>query len=131
MNEAYIHHTGISVSDIEKSLKWYSCYFNTSLVKTFEKKEFQIKGALVKIGNGFLELIQPDNPVSSLYTGNIIPNSLQPLRTNHIALSIADVVKAFNKFKEEGMTISALIDNRFFFCRDPDGTLIEVRQIEN
>lgn len=50
MQELRMEHFGISVTDIEESIRWYRDVFGFEVVKQFEKPDLQIKGAVMKKG---------------------------------------------------------------------------------
>ena len=129
MTEYGFEHFGISVSFLERSIKWYETNFGCTLVRKFEKEGFGIKGASLKLGNDLLEILEPYIPDRAPCAGNDIVSRLQKTGSNHIALQVDDVRGAFESLSANKVAlVTDLIDNRYFFCLDPDETLIEVRQ---
>jgi catechol 2,3-dioxygenase-like lactoylglutathione lyase family enzyme len=122
-------HTGISVYDLDRSVAWYTKKLGFQEIKRFEKPDLEIKGAALKCGDCILEILQPDTPQLILGGENTLAGSLRKTGNNHFAISVDDAKSLFSEFKEKEINlVSDLQDNKFFFCRDPDGTLIEVKQ---
>ncbi len=123
-------HTGISVTDIDRTVAWYAARFGFKETKRFVKPELEIRGAVMALGNAVLEILQPDSPTHAQQGCHTLAQHLRKLGANHIAIGVSDITECFEKFKADNVDlISELIDSRFFFCKDPDGTLIEVRHI--
>ncbi len=129
MPEYGFEHFGISVTSLDRSVTWYETNFGFTLVKEFEKEEFCIKGASLQLGNDFLEVLEPYSPDAAAGSGTDLVTQLQRTGANHLALQVDDVKAAFEELSRNGVPlVTDLIDNRYFFCLDPDETLIEVRQ---
>ena len=48
---------------------------------------------------------------------------------NHFSIKVDDIKTLYNEFKNKKIdVVTELMDNRLFFCKDPDGSLIEVKQ---
>jgi len=123
-----IIHIGICVSDLDRSVNWYSKWFGFREVKRFEKAEFEIQGALISLGEQSIEILAPQRPIEKDSSGSGIVETLRPMGINHIAINVADIEILYAKFREAGvMLITDLIGGRFFFCKDPDGTVLEIR----
>jgi catechol 2,3-dioxygenase-like lactoylglutathione lyase family enzyme len=129
MKNLKIVHFGISVADLEMSISWYKEMFDFEEVKQFEKPEMEIKGALLQRQDCHLEILQPDVPKTVPSEGGSLVEELRRAGANHFAVSVEDVQMVYEYFKSKNVNlVTALVDQRFFFCKDPDGTLIEVRQ---
>ena len=130
MSSFEIAHMGISVSQLDRAVKWYGDYFGFKEVKRFERTEFAVKGALLQLGTGFLELLAPKSPAPNFNIGKPLYIMLQKVGANHMALQVDDIQACYDDFKKcnsVGM-VTGLVDGRLFFCTDPDGTVIEVKQ---
>jgi catechol 2,3-dioxygenase-like lactoylglutathione lyase family enzyme len=126
---AQLQHCGISVADIDRAIAWYSRYFDAQVAKRFEKPELEIRGALLDIGGGLLEILAPFMPAARSYAGASTVGELRLLGANHLAIAVDDVAECMQRLHHSGgEAVYELIDGRFFFCKDPDGTLVEVRQ---
>ncbi|HDY89878.1 MAG TPA: VOC family protein [bacterium] len=88
----------------------------------------------MKLGNSFFEILQPystlgDQPSSIKLKKETLETLLQKIGANHIALNVDDIESSYNKLKENNVEfVTELLDSKYFFCTDPDGILIEVRQ---
>lgn len=122
-------HVGICVEDLQKTIAWYHQYFGFEVVKEFEKAELEFKGVTLKSGESVLEMLAPYHPEKMHAQASNLPQALRSIGTNHFAVAIERIDETYNKMKSAGAgLITDLMDGRFFFVRDPDGTLIEVRK---
>lgn len=133
MNENRIEHFGISVRDMEKSVQWYKDNFGFEEIRRFDKPDLAVKGVTLKLGDSFLELLQPHYPVNQEEKPTSRENSLKKLLqktgSSHLALTVDDISSVYRKLKENKVKlITELLESRYFFCQDPDNILIEVRQ---
>jgi catechol 2,3-dioxygenase-like lactoylglutathione lyase family enzyme len=123
-----MEHFGISVVDIDRSVRWYRDVFGFQVVKQFEKPDLQIKGATMKRGDFSLEILQPYLPKALPAEDNSLVVLLRRIGANHFAVGADDVNAFYNELKSKKVElVTELMEQRFFFCKDPDGTLIEVR----
>lgn len=121
-------HFGICVRDLDATVKWYRKHLGFSEVKRFERPEIEIQGALLSLPGGFLEILSPLHPAMAAREGLLV-HQLQKLGANHFALAVANVKATFRKMKSLPLPYqSELVDGKFFFCKDPEGTLIEIKQ---
>ncbi len=126
-----MEHFGISVRDIENSIKWYKENFGFELTREFDKPDLEITGATIKLGDIILEILQPYSPKTFTTKDNSLITLLQKLGANHFALSVGDITSVYQKLKRNKVKfVTELIDNKMFFCQDPDDTLIEIRQMK-
>ncbi len=129
MLEYKIEHTGITVNDLEKSINWYKNNFGFEEVKRFEKPSLKLRGASLKLGENFLEIICPYDFNSDFANKrtNVI-DALSAGGINHLALSVDNIEDSYKKLGESGAElISDLIESRYFFCRDLDGVVLEIK----
>jgi catechol 2,3-dioxygenase-like lactoylglutathione lyase family enzyme len=129
MPEYRIEHAGLTVSDIDRAVDWYVANFGFEVIRRFDKPELEIVGASLKLGGDQLEILQPVGPVAEPDVSGPLTACLRRGGANHIALNVDDVARAYESLRANGVEfITDLLESRFFFCRDPFGTLIEVRQ---
>ena len=129
MPEYRMEHAGVTVSDLDEAVAWYAASFGFEETRRFEKAELQIKGATLQLGDGVLELLEPYDPESDPRAGGSLEALLARVGANHFALNVDDVSVAYEKLRgERAELVTELLEEKFFFCRDPFGTLIEVRQ---
>ncbi|MEK6646267.1 MAG: VOC family protein [Candidatus Firestonebacteria bacterium] len=132
MSEAKFEHIGLTVRDIEKAIGWYKDNFGIEEIKRFDKPDLELKGAVIKLGDFLIEFLQPyttsmENQKSN--TKNQICEILHEIKLVHFSLSVADINSTYRKLKENNIEfITEIFDSRYFFCKDPDGFLIEVKQ---
>ncbi|MBN8219171.1 MAG: VOC family protein [Spirochaetes bacterium] len=121
-------HFGICVRDLDATVKWYRKHLGFTEVKRFERAELEIQGALLSLPGGFIEVLSPLHPAMAAREGLLV-HQLQKLGANHFAVAVDDVKAAFRRMKALPLPYqSELVDGRFFFCKDPEGTLIEIKQ---
>lgn len=125
-------HVGISVSDMERSLKWYEENLGFSLVK--DDGYIPPLGARVCFveRDGFqIELFQYDQP-KPLPKGRLLPNTdLQTVGTKHVAFGVTDMEAVKAQLTANEVEIAhevAMGGDHVLFIRDCNGVLIELIQ---
>ena len=122
-------HTGIIISNLTRSVKWYVNYFGFKEIKRFDKPELEIKGATLQLNSYFLELIEPRIKQNRDNKEEPLEKLLQKVNTSHIALSTDNIQKSYLNLEENKVKmVTKIIENKFFFIKDPDGVLIEIRK---
>jgi catechol 2,3-dioxygenase-like lactoylglutathione lyase family enzyme len=122
-------HIAVSTADLDRALKWYRDFFGFEEIKRFEKQEFEIKGATIANGRTMIEVLMPYKLAKNPTRPSSLAQALRAQGLNHIALNTEDINGCFEKLKTAGeCLVTELIGGRFFFCCDPDGTLIEIKQ---
>jgi catechol 2,3-dioxygenase-like lactoylglutathione lyase family enzyme len=126
---AHLHHAGISVGDLNRTVAWYGAYFDARETKRFEKQELEIVAAVLELESGTIEVLAPYTPTPAHGTEHSLVEVLRPMGANHLAIAVRDLARIYEKMTAAGETVvTELVDGRFFFCKDPDGTLLEVKQ---
>lgn len=121
-------HIGVSVANIDRSIRWYRNVLGVAVTKQFEKQEFQIKGASLTNGQITIELIQPRHLKNKPPLADTLAEILQDQGLNHIAFSVDDIDACYKTIDaSEGQCLTPVIAGRFFFCCDPDGSLMEIK----
>ena len=127
-----LEHVAISVSDIERTAQWYQANFGFEEVARSDKPKLAVKVALMRLGDGLLEIFEPYEPKPLPAGESTLASSLQRLGTKHMALAVDDVALACDRLKANGVEIEIDIiegtTSKYLFCKDPDGILIEVIQ---
>ncbi len=126
-------HTGISVKDMEASLKWYEEVLG--FVKYKDNYAPPLKARICFIKNDVLdyeiELFQYDEP-KAIPQERLLPNSdLQTIGTKHVALETDDMKALKERFVSQNVDIAhevTMEGESVMFIRDPDGVLIEFIQ---
>lgn len=123
-------HTGLSVADLERSLQWYGLHFGATATKRFEKPDLEIRGAVIAFEGGNVELLEVRRPRKlDRATGSLV-EELRTIGTNHVALGVADCGGCRERLVQSGCEmVTPLLGGTMFFCKDPDGTLLEVKQV--
>jgi glyoxylase I family protein len=139
---ALIRHIGVTITDVERSLKFYvdalgfkihkiadesgECIDNFSKLKDIDVKTIK----MVDPNNNILELLHyrshPEKP------HNNRERRLSEIGCSHFALTVEDLDGLYERLIGQGIEFNYPIqrspDNRvkIAFCQDPDGTYIEL-----
>jgi catechol 2,3-dioxygenase-like lactoylglutathione lyase family enzyme len=126
--EYNIAHFGIKVSNLENSIDFYKNNFGFEEIKKSDKPDLELKLASLQLEGSYLELIQPYYPkMRVVFRSGLSVKELLQKSTSHIALNVNDLSSAYKKLKENNAELTEF-NEKFFFCLDPDGFLIEIRQ---
>ena len=124
-------HAGISVLDMEESVKWYEENLGFRLVKEEYAEPLHAKICFVERDGFQLELFRYDDP-KPIPKERLMPNSdLQTAGTKHIAFQTDDMDALKERFVKNGVDIAHEVrmgGDAVMFVRDPSGTLIEFIQ---
>jgi len=124
-----VAHIGISVVNLDEAVNWYEGNFGAQEVKRTYKDDLGLTIALLELGNLHLELLQPDRPEQTTRIKGTLKELLQRVGDSHIALTVSDIKGVYEKLRSNGAElVTGLVEERLFFCRDPNGVLIEVKQ---
>lgn len=125
-----LQHVGISVADLDRSVRWYSDFFGFTETKRFRKDEFEVTAAVLQLGPVTLEILSPFRPEIPAPRPGSLVSHLRKIGANHLAIGVSDVTGCYERMSKAGCSlITELIDGRFFFCADPDGTVLEIRRL--
>lgn len=132
-----IHHSEITVKDLNKSVEFYQKTLGLTLAGKIEQHVTQegglqgakMKIALLQVGEGTLELIQYLNPKGKEAGLNPWDGGAQ-----HVAFEVVDIRKMYDDLKEKGVNFLSPpidykekdIDATWTYFKDPDGGLIEL-----
>ena len=128
--EAYF--SALIVSDIEKSIDWYSKNLGFELLNKNESKEFEYKQANLKRGGVLIELIELGSAVSPEI---VIPNYTAKTRVKgffKVGFLIADFdqwIEELTKLKVEfhgSVVKSNETGKKMVIIKDPDGNRIQL-----
>lgn len=126
---ARLDHVGVVVADLDAAVAWYHDHFGAEQVRRFERADFGIRAASLRLGDAALEFIQPAAAPPATPPGNWPGGFFAPAGTHHLAIAVDDAAALFDSIGQTGaQVLTGLIEGRFFFCRDPFGTLLEIRQ---
>ncbi len=132
-NITKVLHVGISVSDMERALKWYGevLGFN-ELLKDDYVPPLGARICFIRGCGGFeIELFKYDAP-KAIPADRLTPNSdLQTIGTKHAAFEVDDMLALKAHVLSCGVDIAhevTMDGEAVMFIRDPDGVLIELIQ---
>ena len=124
-------HVGISVGDMEASLKWYKDNLGFELIKDDYIPPLGARICFIRNGDFDLELFKYDDP-KPLPADRLTPNTdLQTIGTKHVAFEVADMAALKAKFLANGVDIAhetVMEGNFVMFVRDNSGVIIEFIQ---
>ena len=132
-NIVKVLHTGISVSDMERSLKWYKEILGfAEVLKDDYVPPLGARICFIRGCGGYeIELFQYDAP-KPIPEDRRVPNTdLQTIGTKHVAFQTDDMAafKALCLAKDVDIAHEVTMDGEsVMFIRDPDGVLVEVIQ---
>ncbi len=140
-----VHHAGLTVSDVRKSIDFYCEVLGAKLLYTrFSQEGWDVEGvsravgvpgavlesAKLAVGGDIVELIQY-TPAGKLYDGR---NNDVGIR--HLAFQVADVQEAYEELSSKGVRFNSppheikqegpQKGSRFCYFSDPDGIQLEL-----
>lgn len=124
-------HVGISISNMENTLRWYRENLGFELVKDSYAPPLQARVCFVRKDDFELEFFEYDNP-NPIPEDRLMPDSdLQTVGTKHVAFETDDMDALKEKLLSNGVDIAYEVmmeGNRVMFVRDNSGVLIEFIQ---
>ncbi len=127
--EARLEHVGVVVADLDAAVAWYRDRFGAAEVRRFERADFGIWAATLRLGDDSLEFIQPSAAPPAGPPGQWPLGFFRPAGAHHLAIAVDDVDEFHRTIAATGAeALTDVIEGRFFFCRDPFGTLLEIRR---
>jgi len=124
------HHLGISVPDLEASIKWYKEMLGFSLEKRMEIKELNAQIAFLYNGYFRIELFEVTG-AESLQEERRHPDlDLKTHGIKHLAYEVENVSVFIGELKKCGvdiaMDVNKMENKEMAFIRDNSGNLIEI-----
>jgi catechol 2,3-dioxygenase-like lactoylglutathione lyase family enzyme len=137
-----LHHMGIAVSDLDRSVAFYADVFGIEVDSTFEvsaqhalrvaRVDADCRGAILRLPNAALELLE-------FAATDARPYELRncDVGAAHPCLEVEDIDAAYARLQARGADCftpplpiddGALAGYRWFYFRDPDGLLVELFQ---
>ena len=141
---AKLRHTGIVVTDIEKSIRFYREYFGFEIQKDMVESGAYIdnfcsmkdvKVRTVKMISENESMIELLHFVSHPQKKN--NNQINDIGCSHIALTIKNLDELYDTMKSEGIVFNCVPQippdglAKVTFCKDPDGVFIELVEERN
>lgn len=140
MNSPGVHHTGITVSDLDRSVAFYESLGFEQLERTEEEgaeveEGLGVAGAKLRVAmlkspnGGLLELLEYERPDES---PAVLPNN--GIGAAHICLEVDDVDAAVAELRARGVRfLSDPITHesgiRWVYAKDPDGITAELLEV--
>jgi len=134
-----IHHTGITVWDLDASIAFYNKIFgfehvggcDLSVEAEGEMKGVRIKIAFLRAGEDSVELLEYLQPKTD---EDVEQNPWQP-GAQHVSFKVSDIWDIYERNKDEVHFMSAPIhyksegiDTTWVYLKDPNGTLLELSE---
>jgi|TARA_B100002003_G_C13705830_1_gene354574 catechol 2,3-dioxygenase-like lactoylglutathione lyase family enzyme len=120
------HHIGISVRDLEKSIKFYKDNFGFKEINRFSKEEWDGEAAVLELDGFILEIFGFNDYIK----GKDDTSNLKVTGLNHFAFRVDGVDEKYKELKEKGIDISKPQKGttiiKYCFLRDPDNISIEL-----
>ena len=143
MTTAYgeVHHVGLTVKDIDRSLAFYEKMFGVTplfvnsasgdeLSTSLGVPDAKLRFAFLQFGDGVVELLSYDNPRKESFTRRNCD-----VGSAHVCIHVDDIRSAYEELKEkdaEFFSEPLRIDGgpldgcSFVYLRDPDGITLEL-----
>ena len=132
MAQYQLEHIAISVSDLDRAVAWYGRNFGFEQLAKGDKPGLRVRVALMRRGDRMLEIFEPYDPLPMPEGESGLHTSLQRLGAKHMALVVDDITAAYHQLSGNGVEMETeVVEGRtseYFFCKDPDGILIEIIQ---
>jgi len=125
------HHGGISVPDLEASIRWFAAVLDFEVERRFEIPAIPAKVAMLRRGELRMELFEVPG-AAPLPPQRREPNTDVHIHGNkHVAFAVADVDSFAKELRSRGADIVFVAHHPFgstLFIRDNAGNLIEFVQ---
>jgi methylmalonyl-CoA/ethylmalonyl-CoA epimerase len=126
------HHVGLSVPDLEASIKWYQDKLGFKTEKRLFIEQIPAKTAFMINGNFRLELFEVAGAARLPEARRSPDQDLKTHGTKHLSLGVKDVRKILDILKNRGVDVameSAVEGKPMAFIRDNCGNLIEINEV--
>ena len=138
-----VHHVGITVRDLEKSLEWYERVFDVKrefiaegtgpeLARAVGVPDVRLRFAFLRFGSCVVELLCYDNERQETFD-----RSNADVGSAHVCIEVPDLQKAYDDLLAKGIEFLApplhiddgpLAGGSFVYLKDPDGVTLEISQ---
>lgn len=142
-NQRGLHHVGVTVSDLDRSLAWYRNIFGLApdveetgsgpdLCATVQVPDVNLRYAFLNVGNTRIELLQYVSP-----PGKPFSSANNDVGAVHICLVVDDVNESYKRLSAQGVSFNApplrleegaMAGHTIVYLRDPDGIQLELMQ---
>ena len=125
-----LHHTAISVSNLDRSLRFYET-LGYKQVYQYDEADGSMSVAHLKLGDSFLEVFAYKKNQDKAQVNLEYGNNLEDIGVKHIALWTDDLEATLADLQSKGLADdnTKIIMGRtrvsYFFIKDPDGVWVE------
>lgn len=130
--ELKAQHVGMSVPNLEASIKWYQDMLGFTVAKRAEIPPLKAKIAFMKRGDFYIELFEVEG-AAPLPDDRRYPNKdLLTHGTKHISFAVNDVRKVMEILKKRGVDVAmenVMEGKPMAFIRDNSGNLVEISEV--
>jgi len=130
--EVFPHHAGLSVPDLNASIKWYQDMLGFTLEKSMEMPPLHAKIAFIKTGDFRIELFQVEGAKTLPDDRRYPQKDIATHGWKHLSLGVKDVKKTLEILKKKGVDIAMegeVNGEAMAFLRDNSGNLVEINKI--
>ena len=121
-------HVGISVKDLEESLKWYKEVLSFELVSKTEVPFLGAIIAFIRNGDFEIELFEYKEPRALPEERRHPDEDLKTIGTKHVAFQVSNYAQMIDSFRKKQVDIvldTVMQGNPACYIRDNSGVLIE------
>ncbi len=125
------HHGGVSVVDLDASIRWYCDMLGFEVETRFEIPPVPAKVAMLKRGPLRMELFEVAGAAPLPEDRRYPDRDLRTCGNKHVAFAVQDVALAVSELKARGADIVMVHASPFgtgAFIRDNSGNLVEIVQ---
>lgn len=126
------HHVGLSVPDLEASIKWYQEKLGFNVEKRLFIKQIPAKVAFLVNGKFRVELFEVPGAAFLPEDRRFPDRDLKTHGIKHLSFGVKDVRKTMEILKNRGVDVameSVVEGNAMAFIRDNSGNLIEINEV--
>ena len=140
-----VHHVGVPVRSIERSLAWYRDLFGLEpdfvalaegpdLERTVQLEGARLRFAFLQLGGCRLELLEYESPIGEDFA---LRNC--DVGAIHVCFEVEDIERVYDELRAKGVEFSieparvqggVLQGDRYCYFRDPDGIQLEIWERE-
>lgn len=138
-----IRHTGIVVSDLERARRFYRDLLGLKIVKEMDESGEHMNNilSLENVSVKTVKMAADDgNLIELLYFKSHTEKPRKNVRSSeigcsHVAFTVSNLESEYQRLKAEGVVFNAPPQNspdgyaKVTYCKDPDGTLIELVEV--
>ena len=117
----------IVVRDLEAAIERYAKLFGTKVHQRGESKEFGFKNAILPLGNGHIEFLEPTDPNKAV--GKFLAKKGEGVYL--VGFECQDIPGAVSHLKTQGARVDGRNDIAWIHPGDAHGVLVELRQRES